>query len=42
MTKLQAEKLAKNDRHYIAKRHRDGTWGVWCCVSDHWVEFDNY
>jgi hypothetical protein len=39
MTKAQAQKLAAWDRDYAAKQHRDGTWGVWCWSSDHWVEF---
>ena len=39
MTKEQAEKLASWDKDYVAKQKSNGTWGVWCWSSDHWVEF---
>lgn len=40
MTKDQAVELAKWNDTYRAKKCRDGSWGVWCDTSDHWVEFD--
>lgn len=41
MTKQQAEKLAMWDnKAYIARKTKNGDWGVWCTNSDHWVEFD--
>ena len=40
MTQEQAKLLAQNDKHYRAKKCRDGTWCVWDDVSDHIVTFD--
>jgi hypothetical protein len=40
MTREQALALANWDHDYTARRHRDGTWGVWDRISAHWLEFD--
>lgn len=47
MTKEQAERLAKHDKNYVAKRVKGSwsrntgeAWEVWCVASEHWVEFD--
>lgn len=40
MTKQEAEQKATWSNDYVAKKRRDGTWGVWCWSSDHWVEFN--
>ena len=41
MTKEQAERLAKEEKHWVAKRVRGASqWGVWSNEFDHWVEFD--
>ena len=40
LTEKQARALAKFDRHYRAKRCRDGSWCVWDTISQHEVEFD--